>query len=60
MSEFKKYYNTITKDIVVYPEDAAALFDVLKPVPSEKETTDEDDAPEETVVIELKDNKNAK
>jgi len=34
--ELKRYYNELTKEIVEYPEEAAALFDVLKPVPSER------------------------
>ena len=39
MPEMKRYYNSLTKEIVEYPEEAAALFDVLKPVPSEREDT---------------------
>lgn len=31
-----KYFNEITKEIVDYPADAAAIFPVLKPVPSER------------------------
>jgi hypothetical protein len=32
-----KFYNKETGEIVDYPAEAAALFDVLKPVPSERE-----------------------
>jgi hypothetical protein len=35
-----KYYHAITKEIIEYPADAAALFSVLKPVPSEKAKVD--------------------
>lgn len=34
-----KYYNTENGIIVDYPEEAAALFPVLKPVPSERAQT---------------------
>lgn len=40
------YYNEITGEIVDYPEEAAALFPVLKRVPSERTvevTVDDDD-----------------
>lgn len=36
-----KFYNDITREIVDYPEEAAALFPVLKPVPSERSRTKE-------------------
>lgn len=42
-----KYYNTENGIIVDYPEEAAALFPVLKPVPSERaEKKTEAPAPE--------------
>ena len=41
-----KYYNELTREIIEYPEEAAALFDVLKPVPSEKSRTEEIEADE--------------
>lgn len=47
----KKYYNEITKQIVEYPEEAAALFPVLKLVPSEREATEVEDT---QVELELK------
>ena len=37
-----KYYNEITKEIVDYPAEAAALFSVLKPVPSDRKTADDE------------------
>ncbi len=41
-----KFYNELTREIVDYPEEAAALFDVLKPVPSERSRTKEIEADE--------------
>jgi len=54
MSDFKKYYNDVTGKIVEYPEDAAALFPALKPVPSEKSKPSVD--AENQLDIEIVDN----
>lgn len=59
-----RYVNTVTKEIVDYPEEAAALFPALKLAPSERANEDEitiklDD--ENTVVkSQPKDDRNAK
>lgn len=36
-----RFYNDITGEIIDYPEEAAALFAALKPVPSERAKSDE-------------------
>jgi len=46
---FKRYHDTITGEIVEYPEDAAALFPHLKLVPSERAKQDADDSKVVTV-----------
>jgi hypothetical protein len=54
-----KYYSAASKGIVDYPEEAAALFDDLKLVPSEKHTAVEVSEPAK-VEISKKDEKDAK
>lgn len=46
-----KYYSEVTHEIVDYPEEAAALFPSLKPVPSEKSKTSKTD--DVTIEVEL-------
>lgn len=58
-----RYVNTVTKEIVDYPEEAAALFPALKLVPSERdkdETKIKLDDDKTVVKSQPKDDRNAK
>lgn len=57
-----RFYNKLTQEILDYPEDAAALFDVLVRVPSERDEFEDSNVvvkPPVADKADKKDNSNA-